>query len=70
MEIVSFIIKPPTIHTILMLTVASISQPTELVKIRLKYTHRTDEIFTAPGYVVWYIFIVYRKTRIKSREVY
>lgn len=42
----------------------------ELVKVKLKYTYRTDAIFTVPDYVVWYIFTVYNKTRIKSREVY
>lgn len=68
-EIVSFIILKK-VHTILTLTVASISEPTELVKIRLKYTHGTGEIFTASGYVICYIFIVYNKTRIKFREVY
>lgn len=64
MKIVSFTIKKK-VHTILMFPVAS-----ELVKMRLKYSCGRDEMFTAPGYVIWYIFIVYNKTRIKSREVY
>lgn len=46
MEVVSFITNKK-VHTILGRTVALISEPIELVKMRLKYALKTDKIFTA-----------------------
>lgn len=48
-------------HTI----VASISEPTELVKIELKYTNRTDKIIIVCG-----LGTMYSKKQIEFREVY